>query len=545
MKKKLAWLTVSGTIGLLLCSCSHAPQAPGSTSTASPRHSDASKEAEKVAGSKVQEAASSSGSNSVSSGARVVEPAVQGEAAAAGGTDSAMAAPAAADSGKAKVAPSQADAGKAKTVPSQADSGKAKAASGQKNVNVENLPPTMTILTVAGQPITVGEYRRMFKMQQVQLESMAMNNPQVRANLIEQSKKLKLSLTPDERSKLLAAAHRSKAPDEAGFQKFLKEHNISQDQFDKEISDVGLAVKAVNVILQQSLLNDLINRELLCRAASAAGLSKKASDAYATFKSSSDYKQLSQATNLSADDLKGEITKNQLSKLMVEKLQSRAVASDKEVEQVYGKNKQKLQHKERVRLSQIIVACPSVDAAGVVSVRSQLKKENPKLEGKELDAKVTQVMENQKRKAETILVMAKEGKSFSDLANTLSDDMRVKKGKSGGDMGYQEKGQLIPELAKAVWDLKAGTVYPGLVQTALGYHIIKVTEHQAAGTASLSEVKPQLKMLVLQQKQQQSVNNWLRDKRSGTQLVLAPQFASLLNQGASSQTSSLNTSLPH
>lgn len=508
MKNKVTGLVVSGMIGLFLCSCSKIP----SIGT-------------KGAGESEQTTKQATpGAPATQTGTQTATAPATGTGAAPAGTTGTSTAPAAGTTGT-PVA------------------GQGAAGTPQKNVNVESLPSDMTILTVSGTPVTVGEYRRMFKMQQIQLESLAMNNPQVRANLLQQAAQMKISLSPEERTKLLVAARKTKAPDEAGFKKYLSEHKLSEDQFDKEISDIGVAIKAVSAILQQSLLNDLINRELLCKY--GKDLSSKAMNNYIDFKHSPDYQQLADATKLSSDDLRDEIVKNQLSKLMIEKIQGRAAVNDKDLQQIYNKNKEKLQHKERIKLSQIIIAAPSVDAGTIQSVRAQVKKASPKLEGKELDAEVAKVMEAQRQKAAAILTMIKEGEDFAKLANKFSDDMNVKSKKTGGDMGYQEKEQLVPELQKALWSLKAGEVYPGLVQTPLGYLIIKVTERQSPGALSLNELRPQLTQLAMQQKQQQVVNGWLKDKRATTQLVLAPQFASLV-QNQNSQASTLTTtSLPH
>jgi parvulin-like peptidyl-prolyl isomerase len=537
MNKKFAWLLISGSIGLLLNGCSTSSKAPNTSSNdvQSPgSESTQSKTGGQASGSSGAPAQNASGTPAQSASGT---PAQNASGTPADTTASKPDAkepqlavnPASSDAGKTQAA----DTAGASTPPLKP---------GQKNISVDNLPNNMTIITVSGAPITVGEYRRMFKMQQVQLESLAMNNPSVRANLLDQAKKLKLSLSADEKSKLVSVAHKAKAPDEAAFQKFLKDNKITAEQFDNEICDAGLAVKAVNALLQQSLLTDLINREVLCRAGKEAGFAGKAENNYITFKHSDDYKRLMEATKLSAGDIQEEVYKNELSKLMLTKLQGRAAVADKDLKQFYDKNKDKFQHKERIRLSQIIVAAPSVDGGGVQSVRTQLKKENAKLDGKELDDKAKQVMEVQRQKATAILTMAKDGQNFADLANKFSDDMQAKNGKTGGDMGYQAKEQLLPEFAKAIWPLKAGQVYPGLVQTALGFHIIKVTEHQGTGTASLAEIKPQLKQVLMQQKQQQVVNSWLAEKRQNTKIVLAPQFASLLQ--TNQQTSSLST-LPH
>src|SRR5262249_21367404 len=165
-----------------------------------------------------------------------------------------------------------------------------------------------------------------------------------------------------------------------------------------------------------------------------------------------------------------------------------------EIAEFYRKNEKNLKHKERIKLSQIIIAAPSQDVGPVKSVRAQVEKANPKLSGKELDTAVEMTMEAQRRKAQEILSKATAGGNFAELANEWTDDVNAKKAKNGGDMGFQDRGQLVPKLADAIWKLKPGEVYPGLVQTGIGFHIVKVTAHEPAGTIPMSEIHEMLKL---------------------------------------------------
>src|SRR4029434_7564063 len=55
----------------------------------------------------------------------------------------------------------------------------------QRKVNLEELPDKMVICTVGGSPISVGEYRRMYKLQQIQLQTAIGSNPLSRRRLLE------------------------------------------------------------------------------------------------------------------------------------------------------------------------------------------------------------------------------------------------------------------------------------------------------------------------------------------------------------------------
>ena len=76
--------------------------------------------------------------------------------------------------------------------------------------------------------------------------------------------------------------------------------------------------------------------------------------------------------------------------------------------------------------------------------------------------------------AETILKSIKDGIDFATLAKKYSQDLNSAKG--GGDIYYITAGFLPLSFEDAVYATKAGEVYPNIVKTQYGYHIIKVTE---------------------------------------------------------------------
>ena len=411
----------------------------------------------------------------------------------------------------------------------------------QKKVNLEVLPNALTICTVNGIPITVGDYRRQFKLQQLQFQAAVATSPQARERLLEEANKRGITLDTQEKDKLLQAARGGKSSLSPEFKEFLKQKKATEAQFNQEVLDVGLAIKTSNSMLQQSLLSDMVNREILCTAGKAARLEDKARTKYLEIKTSPAYKDLLAKTSFTPDELRNELVESELTKLMMDKIEQRAVVNDKDVEDFYKKNPKLFAHKERIRLSQIIISCPNQDVGPVQSVRTQVLKANPKLSGKELDATVALTIQHQKEKAETILAKAKSGADFAELANQNTDDIPTKVGKTGGDLGFQQRSQLIPQFADAVWPIKVGEVYPGLVQTALGYHIVKVTSREDAGQTPLKEVKEVVRLGLKQQKGEQMLASWLQDKRRSTVVGLDPKFAALLSASEpNGKTSSLN-----
>ena len=74
--------------------------------------------------------------------------------------------------------------------------------------------------------------------------------------------------------------------------------------------------------------------------------------------------------------------------------------------------------------------------------------------------------------ASMILAKAKAGEDFSELAKNYSEDPSAKQ---GGDLGFLKRGEILPEFEMKAFSLNPGEI-SDLVQTSLGYHIIKLEE---------------------------------------------------------------------
>lgn len=75
-------------------------------------------------------------------------------------------------------------------------------------------------------------------------------------------------------------------------------------------------------------------------------------------------------------------------------------------------------------------------------------------------------------KAEANLIKSKidNGESFEALAKKYS---KCPSGQEGGNLGYFERGQMVPEFEDAAFDLPVGKVSEP-VHTQFGWHLIKV-----------------------------------------------------------------------
>lgn len=108
--------------------------------------------------------------------------------------------------------------------------------------------------------------------------------------------------------------------------------------------------------------------------------------------------------------------------------------------------------------------------------------------------------------AEKILSQLKKGTDFDQLAKTHSIDPS---GKSGGDLGWFTRGQLIPEFEHAAYALKGKNSLSGIVKTQYGFHIIKLLETKQRPALSFDQVKEEIRNALRTQKKQKVTTDYL------------------------------------
>lgn len=99
--------------------------------------------------------------------------------------------------------------------------------------------------------------------------------------------------------------------------------------------------------------------------------------------------------------------------------------------------------------------------------------------------------------AQKIYDEIKNGKSFEEAAKEYSVCPSKEK---GGDLGYFEKGKMVPEFEKVSFELEVGQISEP-VKSMFGYHIIKVEDKKESTVMAFEEVKKQIEDYILRTKQ--------------------------------------------
>jgi peptidyl-prolyl cis-trans isomerase C len=106
--------------------------------------------------------------------------------------------------------------------------------------------------------------------------------------------------------------------------------------------------------------------------------------------------------------------------------------------------------------------------------------------------------------------------SFEDVAKVASQDTFT--AQKGGDLDYLAREQMIPEFAKAAFALKPGEV-SGPVKTPFGFHVIKLVDRKKGQPLGFEQVKDQLKRRLLEQRQGDRFQAWLKELEGGAKIT--------------------------
>ena len=111
-----------------------------------------------------------------------------------------------------------------------------------------------------------------------------------------------------------------------------------------------------------------------------------------------------------------------------------------------------------------------------------------------------------KAKADSIAAQLRKGGSWTDLAKKDSDDPGSKD--SGGELGFSQRGRMVPEFDNAIFTQKLGDI--SVVKSQFGFHVIQVEERQAAHSQQLPEVADTIKATISRQQVSQAEENYAR-----------------------------------
>jgi parvulin-like peptidyl-prolyl isomerase len=256
---------------------------------------------------------------------------------------------------------------------------------------------------------------------------------------------------------------------------------VTRTQYDKRLRDGYFEIEqtvppaqqaAKRDELRKTLLNDLISELLIKDRADRLGMSvspDEIRDGIQRLKQqyniSTDkaFEESLQKSGMSRADMESRLRDSLLTqKVFSRELRNRDEMSDKDLRERYDREKEHYRLPERARLREIIIVRPD-DATKAAAAQQH---------------------------ADSLAAQARvAGADFAKLA-AVSSEVSTKD--KGGDLGEVARGELLPELDKAVFNSAAGAVL-GPIATKSGWHILKVEQRLPSELPAFESVKDRLR----------------------------------------------------
>jgi parvulin-like peptidyl-prolyl isomerase len=206
-----------------------------------------------------------------------------------------------------------------------------------------------------------------------------------------------------------------------------------------------------------------------------------------------------------------------LNKLMDAKGGAQVQVSDAELKAFYDKNQDQFKIPERIHASHILVK------AIVPQMKQEIRSKNPNIKDADLDKEISTERDALKAKADKLYteVQANPAK-FEEVAKASSDDPMS--AKNGGDLGFLVSSNIDPAFWAAAEKTEKGKLYPGVVTSQFGYHIIKVFDRQEPHQQTFEEAKDMLREHLEQEKKQVFLQKWAEQQKSTAKISIEPAY---------------------
>lgn len=243
---------------------------------------------------------------------------------------------------------------------------------------------------------------------------------------------------------------------------------------------------------RQAMLNKMVDDTLVRQEAKKLGIVVKEEDVLETIGdmfsrrniSMEDFMKVLSREGSSFEAYKMEVREHLMKiKLVGRNIKSKVSVTDEEIGDYYSKHREDYEGEEAVRIKQILIIVPK-DCG---------KKKKRKL----------------KAEAVTIHKILKEGQPFEMLAAKYSQGPAAK---IGGDLGFVEKGMMFPVVDEAAFSLGNGEI-SDVIESQVGFHIIKVTDRKGAGIKSIESVREEIKDIIGRTKIEKKFYEWIEELR--------------------------------
>ena len=116
-------------------------------------------------------------------------------------------------------------------------------------------------------------------------------------------------------------------------------------------------------------------------------------------------------------------------------------------------------------------------------------------------------LEKARLRSDHVLKEIEKGRSFEELAKDYSDGPEAK---NGGSLGIMTRGSLLSQIEEIVDHLGPGEIGP-VVESPVGFHIIRVDEKKPAGLRPYEEAKNFIENKLLREQSEDVYQEWMNE----------------------------------
>ncbi len=127
-------------------------------------------------------------------------------------------------------------------------------------------------------------------------------------------------------------------------------------------------------------------------------------------------------------------------------------------------------------------------------LRERYEKEKPGQKGEE-EVHARHILLKSEAEAQAVLAKIRRGADFVEMAKQHSTGPS---GKTGGDLGFFKRQEMVPAFSEVAFKLQAGDISDP-VQSRYGWHIIKVEARRQSAGPSFAEREPHMRQLIAQE----------------------------------------------
>jgi peptidyl-prolyl cis-trans isomerase SurA len=171
-------------------------------------------------------------------------------------------------------------------------------------------------------------------------------------------------------------------------------------------------------------------------------------------------------------------------RLVQREVKAKVAISDQEIGEYYRKHRDEYEGKEAVRIRQILLLTP-----------------------KEADPAVKEKL---RADAEELRKRLLEGEPFDLISANYSQGPAAN---AGGDIGYVEKGMILPEVEAVAFSQPVNQLSP-VIESSVGFHIIWVVDRRGAGVKSIESAREEIREKLEMEKVEKKFEEWQNELRA-------------------------------